>query len=191
MNQELFDTLWERRPSQHRPEFRAFLEICEMYMNKRGIEDPVIVELGIYKNKQKQFYEQLLGLRHIGIDGSGKRSTPDILGNTHSPETLNALKKKLEGRPINILFIDASHCYDDVKQDYELYSPLCTDIIAFHDIETCRHITRRKKVQVWRFWDELRAKVHKGENGYKDLLFLSIFQHKISGSMGIGMIIKR
>ena len=79
-----------------------------------------------------------------------------------------------------ILFIDASHAYEDVKKDYELYSPLCSDIIAIHDIETHRY-SRKKEYEVWKFWDELKAQ--------KDYSFISICGKK--DHMGIGVIIKR
>jgi len=166
-----------------------FLEICDMYLKKHGIKNPVAVELGVWKNRQKKFYEQILGAEHIGIDFSNTRSTPDIIGNTHAPETMKALKEKLNGRPINILFIDASHFYKNVSKDFKLYSPLCSDIIAFHDVESCRYLNKRPKMQVWKFWDDLKAKAAKGAKEYKDMLFLSIY--KGASNMGIGMMIKK
>jgi len=193
MNLELFDKLFEERPSQNKPEWRMFLEICEMHLKKRGIKNPVVVELGLWKNRQKKFYEQLLGMEHIGIDYTGKRCTPDILGNTHDPATVSALKKKLKKRRINILFIDASHRYKNVKKDFELYSPLCSDIVAIHDADLGRHQDKRTR-EVYKFWDELKAKAYAGEGEYKDFMFLSIHQHRSSGDksqMGVGVIIKR
>ncbi len=179
MNLKLFNELWERgRPSQHLPEWQRFLELCELYLRKHDIKNPIVVELGIYNNRQKKFYEQLLRAEHIGIDASTKRSIPDIHGNTHDFETLNTLRKKLNGRLINILFIDGSHAYEAVKKDFEMYSPLCGDIIALHDIEN-----NRKNREVWKFWDELKE--------CEDFLTLSIHQHRPSKKqMGIGMIIK-
>ena len=53
MNQELFEELMKDRPQQHGPEWKMFLEICEMYLKKRKIKNPVVVELGIFENKQK------------------------------------------------------------------------------------------------------------------------------------------
>lgn len=189
MNLELLNELMKQRPSQHLPEWRMFLEVCEAYLKRCKIKNPIIVELGVWKNRQKKFYEQLLEAEHIGIDFSDKRCTPDILGNLHHSKTMEMLKEKLRGRPINILFIDASHFYGNVKKDFELYSPLCKDIIAIHDIESCRYI-ERKKHEVWKFWDELKTRAHKGMEEYKDFLFLSIYQHRVS-NMGIGMIIKK
>jgi len=193
MNIKLYNELMKERPSQHSPEWKIFLEICEMYLNKHGIQNPVVVELGVYNNKQKRFWEQLLGAEHIGIDASIKRSIPDIHGDTHDPETLKALKEKLKGRPIDILFIDACHHYEHVKKDFEIYSPLCNDIVVLHDIDTFRYDARRRH-GVWKFWDELRERARKGEKEYEDFLFLAINQCHYNQRrrwIGIGMIIKK
>ena len=182
MNRKKFDEFMVRgrRPSQHKSEWWKFLKLCEAYLKKHKIENPIVVELGIWKNKQKKFYEQLLGAKHIGINYSSRRGVPDLLGNTHDPKTMIKLKEMLNGRSINILFIDASHAYEDVKKDYELYSPLCSDIIALHDIETHRN-NRKEDIEVWKFWDELKER--------KDYPFVSICEKE--DHMGIGMIIKR
>jgi len=194
MNLELFDELAKEMPSQHVSEWRLFLELCEMYMKKRGVERPIVVELGVWQNRQKKFYEQLLGAEHIGIDAIDKRSTPDILGNTHDPKTLEELKEKLRGRRINILFIDAGHSYKSVTRDWDIYTPLCDDIIVLHDTETYRH--RDKKInKVHIFWDELKEKSFSGPAEYRDFLFIELHAHhwrgKTNRGLGLGMIIKK
>lgn len=190
MNQELFDKLWGKgkRPSQRISEFWTFFKICDAHLEKQKIKNPVVVELGVYKGKGKVFYEQLLGAKYIGIDASEKRSKPDILGNTHDAETMNMLKKRLNGKPINILFIDAGHDYKSVKKDYKLYSPLCSDIIAFHDIELGRYQDMERR-EVWKFWDELKRTHDVGRDG--KLLFLSMCLYGEKRHMGIGVIIKQ
>lgn len=177
-------------PAQKGSEWRMFLGICETYLKEHNIENPVVVELGVGRNKQKKFWERLFNAEHIGIDISNKRGCPDILGDIHDPEITERIKERLRGRPINILFIDADHSYEAVKRDFEIYSPLCSDIIVLHDVETCRY-EGNKRNEVWKFWDELREKAYKRAEEYKDFLFLSIYQYKIRGQLGIGMIIKR
>lgn len=196
MNLKLFDEFMGKRrmPSQNYPEWLMFLEVCEIHLKKHKIEKPIVVELGSSRNRQKKFYEQLLGAEHIGIDMYIERFPPDILGDSHDPRTLKALKKKLNGRPINILFIDAAHSYKDVKKDYEMYSPLCSDIVALHDVETARYRLHSRR-EVWKFWDELKARsFNDSERGELErFLFLLIHQHRTNGKkwwMGIGMIIK-
>jgi len=193
MNLKLFNELICPRLEQHFPEWKMFLEICEIYLKNHKIENPVVVELGIWKNIQKRFWEQLFGATHIGIDHTRRRGKPDIYAEIHSPGTMKILKEKLNGRPINILFIDADHSYEAVKKDYEVFSPLCSDIIVLHDINSCRH-EENKQVEVWRFWDELKLKAYNGEEEYKNFLFLSIHQYIWEGhriQMGIGLIMKK
>lgn len=179
-------------PRQRPYEWRIFLEICESCLKGRGIEHPVVVELGTFKNRQKKFYEQFLGAEHIGININAKHEEPDIMGDTHDPKTLEALKNKLGKRPINVLFIDASHTYISVKQDYEMYSPLVEDIVAFHDIETGRY-KDDKNDGAWKFWEELRTAQYKESK--RDNTYISIHQRHIKDvktrALGIGMIIKR
>lgn len=194
MNIKLFDEFMkkENRPSQNYPEFRMFLEFCEVYLKENKVKKPVVVELGAWRNKQKKFYEQFLGADHISID-LHKRGNPDIKGNTHDPETMKALKKKLDGRLIDILFIDAGHDYKSARRDFELYSPLCNSLIAFHDIECHRH-SGRKDMEVWKLWDELKMKAYSGRRSYKRFLFLSIFHYRGAGNgvqMGIGVMIRK
>ena len=196
MDQKLFEEymIKSNRPSQNYSEWKMFLEICEIEIKKRGIENPVAVELGIWRNKQKKFFTDLLNADHISIDIGMRRSSPDIMGNTHNPKTMATLKEKLAGRPINILFIDAGHAYEDAKKDFEDYSPLCTDIIALHDI-WCHRYSDRSDMQVYRLWDELKQKAYNPvEKKYKQFLFIDLYRYRGAGNgmqMGIGMMIRQ
>jgi len=183
-------------PRQDLHEWRTFLQLCEIHLERHGIEHPVVVELGTFKNRQKKFYEQLLNAEHIGININAKHDTPDIMGDTHNPKTLNALKERLGSRDINILFIDASHTYASVRQDFDMYNPLVSDIVAFHDIETGRY-EDNKNDGAWKFWNELRtAKFEETRRHvFEKFLFISIhgchFKEKRARALGIGMMIKR
>lgn len=185
MNKKIFHTLTKIPGLQQQsPEWKLFLELCSIYLRDNKIKNPIVVELGSGIGRQQAFYEQLLNAEYIGIDISKERGTPDILGDTHDPETLAVLKKMLGERSIDILFIDASHVYEDVKKDYELYSPLCNNIVALHDTETFRG-TGRKSAQVWKLWDEIRGGAHTGP-------VVEIFQRRRRGAQGgIGMVMKK
>jgi cephalosporin hydroxylase len=75
-----------------------------------------------------------------------------IRADSHSESTLEQLRAILDGRPIDFLFIDGDHTYEGVRQDYEMYSPLVKDLIAFHDIVPCRP----QDGDVNRLWTSLR-----------------------------------
>ncbi len=196
INLKLYQEILDKNPglSQNLPEWKMYLNICSTYLKQNNIKKPIIVELGALYNKQKLFYEQLFGAEHISIDITDKRCVPDIQGRTEDDETLDALKKKLAGRMINILFIDASHRYKSVKHDFEMYDPLCENIVVFHDIETSRG-AESSRMEVWRFWDELKELSFDTKTIYKDYLFMSIrqcrFKRNRSPRMGIGMMIKK
>jgi len=150
MDLNWFNTAMAKPPSQGALEWRLFLEFIEAYFKNRGIKNPIVVEIGTRRNRQKVFYEELLGAVHIGIDISRKHSMPDILGDSRDKETLETLKTMLNGMPVNLLFIDGDHDYEGVKKDYEIYAPLVENIVALHDISSLKH-------GVWKFWKELNC----------------------------------
>lgn len=164
------------KPCQNIFEWQLFLEFVETYFKNRNIGNPIIVELGTGENKQKRFYEGFLRAEYIGVDISDKQSTPDILGSTLDESTLNKLKELLNGRMINLLFIDSYHVYDHVKREYEMYSPFVKNIVAFHDIMT-------EQVTVKDFWNELYS-----EEKYTKLTFYKKQSHPYQ--FGIGIIVK-
>lgn len=53
-----------------------------------------------------------------------------------SAGAVEQVRKALEGRPIDILLIDASHSYHDVWRDYTLFKPMVAEsgLIVLHDI---------------------------------------------------------
>lgn len=59
-----------------------------------------------------------------------------IRGDSHDPQIFEQVKAMLNGKSIDLLFIDGDHSYDGVKHDFEQYSQLVSPsgIIAFHDI---------------------------------------------------------
>lgn len=140
-------------PIQCRDEWLGFLEYCDSYMRHRGVERPVVLEVGTRLNLQKPFYERLLGAEHIGIDITDAEAKPDILGDSATPATIAAVKERLAGRPIDILFIDGNHEYEGVKRDYENYGPLTRHLVVFHDISI-----DFAGYGIRKFWNELRDK---------------------------------
>jgi hypothetical protein len=169
------------------PEYRQFLEYVAGYFERRGIEHPVIVEIGICDNCQERFYEGLLGAEHIAIDiNPNARGNPEIIGDSRAPETIEKLLTKLAGRPIDLLFIDGDHTYEYAKFEYENYGPLTRHIIAFHDL-VCTE--KGIGVEVHRLWQEICAME-------KKYCLASFYRHNDSltiwpgHEMGIGVIVK-
>jgi len=59
-----------------------------------------------------------------------------LVGNSHDASTLDQLEAALEGRSLDVLFIDGDHSLEGVYQDFRDYAPLLREggILAFHDI---------------------------------------------------------
>ncbi len=86
---------------------------------------------------------------------SKKQNVYLMKNNSHEPDTLKALKEILNGRKIDLLFIDGDHSYAGIKKDFEMYSPLVKKggIIAFHDILPQPH---ELEIEVNKFWNEIK-----------------------------------
>lgn len=161
----LIDTVegFLKSPKQERWFFKAA---------RQAPQDAVIVEIGSFKGRstvsfgfgckgtQKHIYAIDL-FEGDGADyGDGDfqkifQSNVDRCGLT---PYITSIKKHSASvasswvKPIDILFIDGSHEYDDVKSDFEAFYPHVkkNGIIAFHDI-------KGKWDGVIRFWSEVQA----------------------------------
>ena len=91
---------------------------------------------------------------------------------SHDPATLEKLKSILNGKRLDLLFIDGDHTYEGVKQDFEMYSPLAADgaAIVFHDILEHPAPT---ECDVRRLWNEVK-------DDYRHVEF-TIPQHRWGG----------
>lgn len=164
-------------PLQDMREWQIYIEFIETYFRNREIKNPMVVEIGTYKNRQRIYYKELLDYKHIGIDINRKRRS-DIVGDSRDPETMNKLREKLDGQLVNLLYIDDGHEYLDVKGDYELYAPLVKNIIVLHDIFQYESIKR--------FWNELIEEDSKRPQGR---IFITIRSVRRRGIVGTGIIL--
>lgn len=155
-------------------------EIREMAKLVSSIKPKVIVEIGTYKggtlfiwtrtNPQAELVVSIDlpgGQYGGGYDASREKlyrlfahNMPTtqmefIRGNSHLAQTAEGLKKILNGRLIDFLYIDADHTYEGVKTDFELYSPYVRKggLIGFHDIRNMK-----SNHQVKDFWAEIKQK---------------------------------
>ena len=76
---------------------------------------------------------------------------------SHKQETIEKLKKILNGRKIDFLFIDGDHSYNGVKNDFENYYKLMKTegLIAFHDIVSN---INDLSFGTHDFWEEIKQK---------------------------------
>ncbi len=180
-----FAELWNQgHPGQQRIEWFLFLKFISDYWEMNGIKNPIVVEIGMRRGRQKRFWEEL-GATHLGVDISNKRGEPDIIGDSHNPTTFRRVQERLlawrPGGKCDLLFIDGDHSLLGVRQDWEMYGDLSM-MTAIHDIHCLRC-----DVQVNEFWRGLRAKSIKMGKGFT---FMEFFKPEPPHNYGIGVIIK-
>ena len=75
-----------------------------------------------------------------------------------SADAKESAEKYLAGRAVNLLFIDGSHEYNDVKHDFNLYKDLVGPggYIVFHDI-VCSEYTKKHRCTIYEFWKEIKS----------------------------------
>ena len=85
-----------------------------------------------------------------------------LAGDSHKQEFLETVKKALDGKQVDFLFIDGDHTEEGVRSDYNMYSPLVRSggIIAFHDILEKQPTPNN---QVYYFWEEIKKSTNTEE----------------------------
>jgi predicted O-methyltransferase YrrM len=87
-----------------------------------------------------------------------------LRSDSHQKATKGEVTKALQGRAVDLLFLDGDHRYRGVKQDFVLYAPLVRQggVVLFHDILPHPQVP---VCQVDRFWQEI-----KGHFQYKEFV---------------------
>ncbi len=143
--------------AQHRAEIVLFLEWAFAQGPLRRI-----VEIGQGRGGLTRMFCEIAGDQVIGIDqpsGDGGigdaeawmrnerlvRCSPvpfvGILGDSAAATTREDLAAALNGRPVDLLFIDGDHRGDAPSRDYDHYAACVRPggIVAFHDIDSHEH----------------------------------------------------
>lgn len=142
-------------------------ELAEFIALVEPLKPNVIVEIGSYAGGTLSVWTTLaetvfaVDLPPTGIyAATGTAQQPHgarmVFGDSHDPLTRDTLRAALNGRPVDVLFIDGDHTYPGVKADWEMYGPLVRPggLIGFHDIVA--H-PAQPDIEVHKLWDEIRT----------------------------------
>lgn len=82
-----------------------------------------------------------------------------INADSHSNDAIKKLEKSLNGRKIDVLFIDGDHTENGARKDFNTYKKYVKDggIIGLHDILKSDH-HKKLNCHVYKFWEELTKK---------------------------------
>jgi predicted O-methyltransferase YrrM len=87
-----------------------------------------------------------------------------LQNDSHNPETVRLIADCLDGRSLDVLYLDGDHSYEGIKADFQLYSPFVRTggLVVFHDIvpdyKTRYGIETNSYVGgVPQFWQEIKA----------------------------------
>ena len=160
--------------NQRLSEWKNFLRMLQ----DRGFPK-TILEIGTGRGGSAYFWSRLApaGAKIVTVDLSEGASEyvaiyqrPEvnpvtcITGDSRSEDTVHAVVQAMEGRKIDLLYIDGDHTYEGVKADFETYAPMlaANSRVAFHDIHPDFFQARGVKTscdsgEVFRFWNELKA----------------------------------
>ena len=149
---------------QHEWELRTFLRLV-----LDELKPERTVELGTYRGWTSALlslvtsrYTISVDIQDYGTDGSRRygQNWACAPGDACTPECVTNVVAALGG-PIDLLFIDDGHYYEQITKEYELWKPHVRPggWIIFHDINEKANIgphgVQPDCVQVTRFWNEL------------------------------------
>jgi cephalosporin hydroxylase len=82
-----------------------------------------------------------------------------VAGDSHDPRTQERVRRLLNGRALDLLFVDGDHSYEGVRQDFTDYSTLVRSrgLVAFHDIVPGGPGKHGDPGGVPTFWSELKS----------------------------------
>lgn len=148
-------------------------ELFWLYKKLMKLNPSTILEIGVRRGGTLKFWDIVLRdighnlliaidiQRHPEFNENHYKSRLRFLEmDSSSNATKEKVKQILDGREVDLLYIDGAHGYENCKSDYYMYSVFVRKggIIAFHD-------TKTEERNVGRFFNELQGKKEKLELG--------------------------
>ena len=144
-----------------------FYEASRLCERVKALDPRVILEIGVDRGGSMNMWLAVSkpGAHYVGVDQTpelvmnrehrGMKKTL-IKGDSRDGDTLASVRKILDGRPVDFLFIDGGHEEATVRTDLELYGPLVRKggIVAMHDIAGT--VNREHCKGVIRLWEEIK-----------------------------------
>src|SRR5438105_11708592 len=125
----------------------------------RDMKAKVVLEIGVFDGEHlKWLLQQTNGGVAIGVDieytKARDHGTFVFVGDSHDARTLLRVTEFLDGRKVDVLFIDGDHEFEGVVKDFSMYSQLVRSggLVCFHDIVPGSD----RSCQVWKAWHMLR-----------------------------------
>lgn len=162
---------------------QTHLELNELLLELEKFDIKRVLEIGVHRGGSIRVWKQVFNPELlVGVDG---QIIPEfaIIDDVHKIEgysqtdtVFQEVVKLLGDNLFDFIFIDGSHLYSDVKQDFELYRPLVRrgGVIAFHDVV----LTGNDTCEVYKFWNEL---VSSGKYKTKTISHLESFGPAATG----------
>ena len=126
---EFFDLLSRLQEKQ----VKTILEVGSSHGGSLVFYDHIVGEDGLVIGMENAPEYAFSVIRQSGYTPKSNIKLLEMV--SHLNSTLTAVKKSLNKRPLDFLFIDGDHSYEGAKQDYEMYMPLVKEggLIGFHD----------------------------------------------------------
>jgi len=173
MNRPQFDNIFKiYKPVQHPDELYWLVQKVERLNPK------IILEIGVQKGATLFVWNSVLSEKYhnkgdcllIGIDlnnnlswdaRKSKTNIKLLVTDSRKKETIYIVKKLLQNRPIDFLFIDGNHSEDGVTSDYQNYSIFVRKggLVALHDLYN-KHYPGVKQ-----FWDKVKGRKESCDHG--------------------------
>jgi hypothetical protein len=124
----------------------SFYAWCQM-----AASDALLISVDLPGGPFGAFSEDVIEV--LGSYVRDQQRVVPIVGDSHDPATVARVSEQLQGRPIDLLFIDGDHSYVGVRKDFEQYAAFAKRVVL-HDI--LPH-PRQPECQVDRYWREIRV----------------------------------